>query len=120
MSDGIGVGGVISCLREKKSLWLIAAALVLGVCLMLFGGMETFGEGGTASLEARVEELCERVNGVSDVSVMITFTADGETVRGAAVVCTGGDDAAIRLTLTELLCALFGVPSSNVSVVGGK
>ncbi len=133
MSDEVGgILNIIGLLREKKSLWLVAAALVLGICLMLFGGRgdnvsiaATAGGGiaDTGALEAKVAALCERVLGVSEVSVMITLDTHSEStpqVGGIAVVCKGGDDTGIRLTLTELLCALFSVPSSSVSVVGGK
>lgn len=41
-------------------------------------------------------------------------------VRGIAVVCSGGNDAAVRLTLTEMLCALFDIPASSVSIAYGK
>ncbi|MBQ8551560.1 MAG: hypothetical protein IJ428_01965 [Clostridia bacterium] len=162
-----GFGRISILLREKKSLWLIAAALILGVCLMLLGGKDddtavatSVGVSeltDTSTLETKVKELCERIGGVSDVSVMITLDTLGEQlyayntqksydgdvgserleyvttsqgvvpmgevmpqVRGIAVVCTGGDDAGIKLKLTELLCALFSVPSSSVSIVGGK
>lgn len=106
-------------------------------------------------LEERVKELCERVEGVSDVNVLIvvdtiseniyaenvqTRHSDGSdevrrefaggsdspikigernaTVRGAAVVCKGGDDPALKLKLTSLISAALGIPSSSVSVVG--
>jgi len=39
-------------------------------------------------------------------------------IRGVAVVCTRGDDSAVRLTITELLCAALGIPASAVRVAG--
>lgn len=119
MNDTLGVSGLTSYLKEKKSLWLVLAVLVLGVCLMLFGGASEDGGTDDASLEARIERLCERVTGASDISVMVRTDSVGE-VRGVAVVCRGGEDANVRLTVTEMLTALFGIPSSAVSVVGGK
>ncbi len=117
MSDTIGAAGIFGYLKEKKSLALIILVAAVGICLMLFGGgMHT---PSTSDTEKRVEELCERIDGVSDVSVMIMSGADGN-VRGVAVVCNGGDGARVKLLLTELICALFGIPSSNVSVVPGK
>ena len=41
-------------------------------------------------------------------------------VRGIAVVCSGGNDVAVRLALTEMLCALFDIPASSVSIAYGK
>ncbi len=118
MNDTLGASGLAIYLKEKKSLWLILAVLILGVCLMLFGGTSARGT-DDASLEARIEKLCERVEGASDISVMVRTDSAGE-VRGIAVVCRGGEAASVRLTVTQMLTALFGIPSSAVSVVGGK
>lgn len=117
MNDGVGVSAMIKYLKEKKGLSLILFVLIIGVLLMVFGS----GNGGVraGNTEKRVAELCERIDGVSDVSVMI-ISDTGGYVRGVAVVCSGGDDARIKLTLTEMICALFTVPSSSVSIVGGK
>ena len=119
MSDGeIGLGTFISYLREKKSLWLIVAVLVLGVSLMLFGRTD-ISHSVLGDTELRVKELCERIDGVYDVHVMIV-SRDETNVEGIAVVCDGGDNAAIKLKLTEVLSTLFKIPASAVSVVGGK
>ncbi len=166
--DKPSVGQLIGYLKEKHSLWLIAVALILGICLMLFGSggdgaqsvSATVGSAETSDttdLEGKVKALCERVIGVGDVSVMITLdtlgeqlyamdmqtSQDGERreehseyvtvsqglvptgeltprVRGIAIVCSGGDDATVQLKLTNLLCALFGISASSVSIVGGN
>ena len=39
-------------------------------------------------------------------------------IRGVAVVCTRGDDSAVRLTVTELLAAALGIPTSSIRVAG--
>ena len=39
-------------------------------------------------------------------------------IRGIAVVCTRGNDSSIRLTVTELLSAALGIPSSCIRVAG--
>lgn len=85
--DRPGAAEFFRYLKEKRSLWLIAAALVLGVCLMLLGG----GDGSlpasaeaqdmaadTSELEARVATLCERVTGHAGATVMITMDTAGE------------------------------------------
>lgn len=41
-------------------------------------------------------------------------------VRGVAVVCSGGEKATVKQTLTELISSALGIPSSRVSVAGGK
>lgn len=37
--------------------------------------------------------------------------------RGAVIVCEGANDAAVRLALTEAVCALTGLSSDRVSIV---
>ena len=118
MGETLGVRALIVYLKENKSLWLIIVLLALGIGFMLFGGTGSGGE-SEASLETRIERLCERVEGASDISVMVRVDSLGE-VRGIAVVCRGGESADVRLTITEMMTALFGIPSSAVSVVGGK
>lgn len=123
MSDGeVGIGMLIGFLKKSKSFGIIAAALILGILLMLFGGSggTSFAGSDTDSLEKQVEDLCARIAGVSDVHVMISAYTDKGTVRGVALVCSGGEMPEIKLKLTNLLCALFEIPSSAVSVVGGK
>ena len=95
MSDSkFELTSVIRYMREKKSLWLALAALLVGVVLILFGGSDTSRavsaspESGVdiqsgeyeQRLEARVKELLERVSGVSNVSVMITLDSLTEQV----------------------------------------
>lgn len=41
-------------------------------------------------------------------------------VRGVAVVCTGGDKASIKKTVTECLSSALGIPSTKISVAGAK
>ncbi len=119
MSEGeVSVGAFIGFLREKKSIWLIAVILVLGVALMLFGREGTANVSGNDT-EARVRELCEHIDGVYNVHVMIRFEGEN-TVGGIAVVCDGGDTPGVKLKLTEVLCSLFNIPSGSVCVIGGK
>ncbi len=41
-------------------------------------------------------------------------------VRGVAVVCTGGDKASVKKTVTECLSSALGIPSTKISVAGAK
>ncbi len=112
---------LIEYLRERKSLWFITAALVIGIFLMLFGrsGGRVLSDSSRSEIETRLENLCEQVGGVSEVTVMVRVGEDGG-VKGVAIVCSGGDDPTIKLKLTQLLCALFGIGSDSVSVIGGR
>lgn len=39
-------------------------------------------------------------------------------VRGVAVVCAGGDNAAVRERVTELICAALGISANKIAVSG--
>lgn len=109
------VGKLLIYLQEKKSLWFIIAALLIGIALMLFGAdTEKFSE---SNIEHKLGSFCEQIDGVSEVSVIVTLDKD-ENINGIAVVCENGDTPAIQLKLTRLLCSLFGLPSDSVSIIG--
>lgn len=87
-------------------------------------------------LESRVEDLCKSVYGIDSAKALVTLdrsaekiTADspvaasGEiypTVRGVAVVVTGGDRADIRRDLTELISSSLGIPTNRIAVAPAK
>ena len=98
-----------------------------------------------AALTAEVTALCREVSGVGETSVLLTLEAgerlvyaeDGDgyvtvggegllverrppRVLGVAVVCTGGDDPAVRERLTALLSAALGVGTNRVEITAKK
>ncbi len=85
--------------------------------------LDTVGETKYAQ-NSQVNKDAENVNTryeyVSGSHGLLPIAEVTPRVRGVAVVCTGGGNPDIQLKLTELLCALFGIPSSAVSVVEGK
>ena len=50
---------------------------------------------------------------------MVRLDTEGN-VKGIAVVCSGGDEPEVKLKLTKMLCALFGIGSESVSIIGGS
>lgn len=111
---------LIGYFSEKKSLGFIAAALILGILLMLFGrggDAVVFSSSSETAVETRIRAICERISGVSEVTVMVTLDKEGD-VSGVAIVCSGGDEAGVRLKLTRMICSLFGIGSDSVSIIG--
>ena len=101
------------------------------------------GEAERAELEAyrtetegRIRSLLSSMQGVEDVRVMVSFesgyvreyTAYGSSlplvclkppaVCGIAVVCRGGNNAATQQKIADLLCALYHLDITRVSVSG--
>ncbi|MBQ8400343.1 MAG: stage III sporulation protein AG, partial [Clostridia bacterium] len=54
--------------------------------------------------------------GEGEEAVMVTEIYP--KVRGVAVVCTGGDSAIVRQTITELLSASLGISTNRIRVAG--
>lgn len=149
-------GGLMALLKGK---WWLVLLFLAGIALLVLGGIggkagETEKKADTAFAEAYrksicedIRALCERVKGVSEVSVLLTLEgtesaeyaanrrADGETVAsfggealltgyampritGVAVVCRGGDDPEVQENLTALIRAALGVSASRVKVCG--
>lgn len=78
-------------------------------------------EGGTEHVYAENESGSSR-----DYVIMDSKSGDapiliGEIypkIRGVAVVCTHGGDSNVQRTVTELLAAALGIPSSRIRVAG--
>ncbi len=119
------------CKIPKGKLIISALLLILGAALIIFGGSlfendSEVEQDGTevflysdyaAALRDEIAAMCESVDGVDDVFVMLTL--DEETnVRGVAVVCLGGEDISVKKTLTELISRALGIPISKISVAG--
>ena len=155
--------GVLDYLREHGKLLLLAGGAAVGILFLLFGGfskqtqtasaddtaerIETL-EAYRADLERKLELLCEAVDGVSDVRVLVTFSGgyaahyatdsggrtvtvgsgSGETallsylsppaVAGVGIVCRGGSDPTVQQTLIELVSSALGVSRNRVYITG--
>ena len=91
--------------------------------------------------EQRVCALLNAVDGVRSARVLLTFESGSEYVYdtggysrnepllleehppkvcGAAVVCVGGNDPDVKMKVIDLLCSLYGISSSRVSVAGSS
>ncbi|MBE6538218.1 MAG: hypothetical protein E7671_01975 [Ruminococcaceae bacterium] len=129
---------------EKGGLkWLIIVIMaVLGIMLMLGGrgdaetskigpGTSNFEE-YTKRTEARIKELCERVSGVGETSVVVTFSGEtavaasaGEEIYsapigGIGIVCEGGEDPEVAFRLLSLVSAACDVPTSRIYITGAE
>ena len=70
----------------------------------------------------------KKSEGSSAVDYLVLSDSDGEsglpvcriypTVRGVAVVCGGGRDAAVKKEITELIASALGISASKITVTG--
>ncbi len=85
--------------------------------------LDTVGEtkyAQNSQVNKDASNVSTRYEYVSDSGGLLPVAEVTPRVRGVAVVCRGGGNPDIQLKLTELLSALFDIPSSSVSVAEGK
>ena len=138
----------LGALGGANGLIYTAAALAAGLLSQFFSrgddgtqdtSVETAEVDYRAEAEDKLRALLNSVSGVSGARVIITFS-DGvryeygeggysrssppvveekpPRVGGVAIVCEGGDNPAVQKKVIDLVCALYGIPSSRVSVSG--
>ena len=153
--NGKNETGLLSKLKGGVKPWMIAACALIGVGLLIFGGsggkVETKAENKSElveyskEVEAKILELCSRVEGVKNVSVAVSFESgfeyvyatDGDktltvgsgsnesavrvtekppTISGVGIVCTGGGDPRIQQKLINLISAAYGISSNKIYI----
>ena len=156
--------GLLGFLAGRGRLAAVVTVGALGILLLMLGtagGSKKNGADEDAigarvaeltayqtALEKEIEVLCESVAGVSDCTVMVTFSRgytvsygkDGggnpatvgsgsseealfdavspPAVAGVGIVCRGGRDAQVQALLTELVSTALGISSARVHVAG--
>jgi stage III sporulation protein AG len=148
--------GLLSRLKAEVKPWMFAALALVGVVLLIFGGSEkketpTSADNGSdlvkysKEVEAKILELCSKVEGVRNVSVAVSFESgfeyvyatDGDktltvgsgsnesavrvtekppTISGVGIVCTGGGDPRIQQKLINLISAAYGISSNKIYI----
>lgn len=73
-------------------------------------------ETNLTNVEARLETMLEKMQGVGKTDVMITFK-DDEKVEGVLVIAEGAKNAVIVRNITEVVQALFEVDSHKIKVI---
>ncbi len=146
---------IIEIFKKKKGVFLLAAGLLVGL-LLVFSDSDTskkadhtnraeYIEKYVQKTEENLEMLIEKINGTSNVNVLVTLKSGNEYVyasdasdssekhvivgselvyvkeylpelEGVAVVCKGGDDPVINAKITELVCSVTGLYSTHVYV----
>lgn len=107
-------------MKLNKNYLLIG--LLVGILLLVIaiptGEMST-QMGYETELEKRLENILEGMEGVGNVTVMITFSED-DRVEGVAVVASGGGNSVVVQNITEVVEALFDVETHKIKVIRGN
>ena len=99
------------------ALLLLAAVLLVFLCLPVFGKGEAKGSYATEQ-EERIAVLLERLDGVNDASVLIS-EEDGEAV-GAVVLFKGEDGLILRMNILEITANALHLPKTAIAVYPAK
>lgn len=113
----------VSKFMPKKNQWLIV--LLIGLLLAVIAiptekSVSDAEESYALDEELRLKNVLERMEGVGDVSIMITYSpSDKERIEGVVVIADGGGDSVIVRNITEVVQALFDVDSHKIKVIKG-
>ena len=114
--------GFFKHLKEKRDLGRIILILAVGLLLIIIGS----GSGGESEtvetgIEERLAAVCSDVDGVGECYVLVYYSpvksrSEEPTVESVIVVCEGADSVDVRLRLTEMISAFFGIGTNRVRV----
>lgn len=122
------MSGILDVLAKKKWFVPLVLLLMLAIAVTSFADFSPNSEGNTAlTMEEQLESLCNSVKGVQNAKVMITYEAvqvsgwssvgnNQEKILGIAVVCDGGDDPTVQLTLHNMIKALFDISTTRITI----
>ena len=145
---------MFSSLSKNSKIWVVAVALLVGIGLLVLSKSpsgEVSSEDTQLSqyareLEEKIEQICSRVQGVSHVSVAVSFRGGFEYVyatdergniissggsgavvkqktpeiAGIGIVCIGGGNDALRERIISLVSAVCGVGTNRIYVTEAK
>ncbi|MCD7749970.1 MAG: hypothetical protein LUH42_07955 [Oscillospiraceae bacterium] len=97
-------------LAERLGSWKYVLLVgLVGLALLAWPSGQSAGESDTATEEARLEALLSQIEGVGEVSLLLSDS-------GAAIVCQGADSAAVRLEITEAVRCYTGLGADKIEI----
>ena len=105
-------------LRGARGFQLFAALAIVALLALLLMRREPGVEQRT-DLEARVERILSRIDGVGSVSAMIAQDADGRAT-GAVIVADSLDSLEALLRLQRAVEALLELEANDIEIIGRK
>lgn len=148
MKAVIGFGEIKELFRSERVVRILIIAGTAMIIMTVLGGIfvrndKPSGKSAFTSaemtvyeheLEQRLAGILSDIEGVGDVSVMVTLDTSGRTeygknsdmlisvsapaVRGVIVVCGGGDSVYVKEKVVDAVSGVFGISTTRISVAG--
>ena len=113
--------------KLAESKFFVPIVIIIFILIILSSFADKKEGNVELTTEKQLEEICNTIYGVKNAKVMITYESvaaasvfDNNTkttkIRGIAIVCEGGSDPTVQLSLHNMLKALFGISSTQITV----
>lgn len=106
-------------LSYLKKYYKYAAVLLAGIILLLLPAVRTGDSAASGSIEARLKETLEMVEGVGEITVMVSVNSENEA-EGVIIVAEGAENAAVKKLISDAALAVLDVPVYKVQVFAQK
>lgn len=113
--------------RDKKSNTVIYILLAMGILMLVFANStkqsapyvktETVTE--KSSLNSETEKILSEIDGVGEVSVMMSLSSEKEnegSIQSVLVVADGGENTVVREKIVRALKVALGVDAHKIEV----
>lgn len=115
--------------RDKKSNTVIYIVLAVGILMLVFANsskhsapyVKTDAVTETYSLSSETENILSEIDGVGEVSVMLSVSSDDnknntESIQSVLVVADGGNDPVVREKIVRAIRVALGVDAHKIEV----
>ncbi len=109
---------------DKLLIFLLVGIFLLVICIPTGSGKSTDQKNEklaetaveTGTLEQRLQDTLEQIQGVGRAQVMITMTADTDAIEGVVVVAQGAGSPQVEQDIIEAAQALFPIAAHKIKV----
>ena len=118
-------------LSKQSKLYLMITLVLSGIILVYICNNPTEIEESvyTFNEETRIKNMIETLDGVSEVSVLLTYSQTNTTlseseasvigdIKGVAISAVGADDPVVSEKIKSLICAAYDINDHMIFVCG--
>ena len=114
------VSGLENILKNKNKQSFVVILIIIGIVLMMLPRTDGNKAEETSSEEKRLCSILSEMEGVGDVSVVITYYRDekdrASSAKGAVITAEGAGDIRTKNDISEAVQAALDLPAHKVKV----